>query len=114
MSAETEMIDAISAADLVSLTMVVADGRIHRFGRNKTSWYILFDGSLKAGAFGEWKSGVSQKFIESRDDITPEERRQIAGQMRAAAVQREAVEKTKHTHASITATRIIHPNGPNT
>jgi putative DNA primase/helicase len=106
MSAETEMIDAITAAGLVSLTMVVADGRIHRFGRNKTCWYILFDGSLKAGAFGDWKSGVSQKFIESRDDITPEERQQIAKQMREAVVQREAIEKSKHAHASTTVTRI--------
>ena len=62
--------------------------------------YVFFDGHVKAGAFGDWKTGVSEKFIEARQDITPKDRQRIAQQMRDAAVQRERMLRATQARAA--------------
>jgi putative DNA primase/helicase len=89
MNVETEIAEVMRACGIMPPRYISFDGKIHRFGKNKSSWCIFFDGHVKAGAFGDWKTGVSEKFIESRDDITSKDRQRIAQQMRDAAAQRE-------------------------
>ena len=89
MNVEAEIADVMRSCGLMPPRYITFDGKIHRFGKNKSSWCVFFDGHIKAGAFGDWKTGVSEKFIEARQDITPKDRQRIAQQMREAASKRE-------------------------
>jgi len=33
---------------------IIEDGKIHRFGKNKNSWYVYYPDGLPAGSFGNW------------------------------------------------------------
>jgi putative DNA primase/helicase len=111
MNVEIEIAEAMRANGIMPPRYISLDGKLRRFGKNKSSWCVFFDGHVKAGAFGDWKTGVSEKYVESRQDITPKDRQRIAQQMREAAVQREANEKANRKQASIEAARIC--NGAN-
>ena len=100
MSAESDIADAMLTYGIAPPSVIAFDGKIHRFGKNKSSWYVFFDGHVKAGAFGDWKTGVSEKFIEARQDITPKDRQRIARQMRDAAALRERELQAAHEQAA--------------
>jgi putative DNA primase/helicase len=106
MNVEIEIAEAMRACGIMPPRYISFDGEIHRFGKNKSCWCVFFDGHVKAGAFGDWKTGVSEKYVESRQDITPKDRQRIAQQMRAAAAQRERELKAAHTQAASEAARI--------
>ena len=59
---------AIQYAGLHSPGVIEADGKLHRFSSNgkrgdDAGWYVLYlDGIIPAGAFGDWRSGASQKW----------------------------------------------------
>jgi len=36
---------------------VILDGKIHRFGAKKSSWYVAYGDGIPAGIFGNWKTG---------------------------------------------------------
>jgi putative DNA primase/helicase len=61
---EQAFVQAIAEAGLEPPGHIVADGRLHRFSTNGNAadaagWYV-FHG--EAGAFGDWRSGVNQKW----------------------------------------------------
>ena len=105
-SPETEMAEAMCAYGMKPPNQIVFDGKIHRFGRKKSGWYVGFDGGVKAGAFGDWKLGITEKFIEPRQDITALDRRRIGQAMREAAVQREHEIKAKREQVARECTAI--------
>ena len=43
------------------------DGQIHRFatrdGHDDAGWYVLFDDTIPAGAFGDWRLGTTNSFV---------------------------------------------------
>jgi putative DNA primase/helicase len=100
MNVEIEIAEVMRSFGIMPPRYISFDGKLHRFGKNKTSWCVFFDGRIKAGAFGDWKTGVSEKYVESRQNITPTDRQQIAQQMREAAVQRERVLRATHVKAA--------------
>jgi putative DNA primase/helicase len=100
MNVETEIAEVMRACGIMPPRYIAFDGKIHRFGKNKSSWYVFFDGHIKAGAFGDWKSGVNEKYVESRQDIKPKDRQRIAHQMREAAAQRERELRATHVKAA--------------
>jgi len=100
MTVEIEIAEAMRANGIIPPKYISFDGKLRRFGPKKSSWCVFFDGNVKAGAFGDWKTGVSEKFIEARQDITPKDRQRIAQQMREAAAQREAELKTSYEKAA--------------
>ncbi len=53
---------AMSDAGITPPDVIVFDGKLHRFGTKKTSWYVAHDGKIPAGAFGDWKQGSSQNW----------------------------------------------------
>lgn len=64
---EFQMMYAIDASGLEPPDNVIIDGAIHRFNpdgkpRNKSGWYIAYPDGVVAGAFGDWKSGVHQRW----------------------------------------------------
>ena len=100
MNVETEIAEAMRANGIMPPRYISFDGKLRRFGPNKSSWCVFFDGNIKAGAFGDWKTGVSEKFIEARQDITPKDRQRIARQMRDAAALRERELQAAHEQAA--------------
>ena len=65
MSAVEQFRDAIAAAGLRPPDMVIADGKLHRFptngrGGDDAGWYVLYGDDLPAGAYGDWRTGVSE------------------------------------------------------
>ena len=95
-SAEIEIAEVMRTCGIMPPSFIPFDGKIHRFGKNKSSWCVFFDGHIKAGAFGDWKIGVNEKYIESGKEITPKDRQRIAQQMRDAAAQRERELRLTH------------------
>lgn len=56
--------------------MIIADGQIHRFGHKKNSWYVLHQGTISGGAFGDWKKEINQTWYSKQpNQFNPEERK---------------------------------------
>jgi hypothetical protein len=106
MNPEIEAADAMRACGITPPNHIIFDGRIRRFGRKKSGWCVFFDGQVKAGAFGDWKLGITEKFIESRQTLTPMDRKRIGQVMRDAAAQRERELKAKYEQAAKDCTAI--------
>jgi len=56
---------AIQGAGIEPPDVIEADGRLHRFSTNgkrsdDAGWYVLHDDGIPAGAFGCWRSGISE------------------------------------------------------
>jgi putative DNA primase/helicase len=62
---EVQLKDAISNAGFEPPTHVNFDGKIHRFGKKKSCWYIAYSGEICAGAFGDWKDGYSHNWRQN-------------------------------------------------
>ncbi|WP_061942896.1 DUF927 domain-containing protein [Collimonas pratensis] len=85
---------------------IVADGAIRRFDspddkRGKQSaWYILHDGDLPAGAFGDWKTDLSEKWCsKSIASLSPMERQQHSDRIKQVS-ERAAAAKLAHQAAA--------------
>lgn len=80
----TEIIDTFKSAVFSALskspTKVIADGALHRFSIDKrgdnVGWYKLHLDGVPAGAFGNWKTGESHKWVygSGYQELTIEER----------------------------------------
>jgi phage/plasmid primase-like uncharacterized protein len=91
MSISDKLIQIMQDAGLKPDCVPVADGKIHRFhdkndkpGTNN-GWYIFFDGDVLGGAFGNWRSGLSETWCEKRStEMTESERYLFRQQMKVA------------------------------
>lgn len=59
--------DAIQSAGLEPPDAIQADGKLHRFSSNgkhgdDAGWYILHGDGIPAGAFGDWRTAISQSW----------------------------------------------------
>ncbi len=64
-AAVEQFMDAIQAAGLTPSESIIPDDRIHRFPSNgkkhgDDGWYIYHANGLPAGAFGDWRIGLSE------------------------------------------------------
>ena len=82
-------------------------GKPHRFqvsgDRNGTmnGWYVLFGDGIPAGEFGSWKSGIRQTWCaKGYDELSDDERQQIAVRMAEAKAAREAEERERQGEAA--------------
>lgn len=98
--------DAIRAAGLNPPDVIEADGKLRRFGTNgkrsdDAGWYIAHDDGIPAGAFGDWRTGLSQTWrADIGRGLTPAE--EAAHRERAAAMRqaREAEEAKRRKDAA--------------
>ena len=89
--------------------VIHGDGTLYRFSTNgkrmdQSGWYVLHDdGDVPAGAFGCWRSGLSQTWC-SKDThaMTQAERSTHHQRMQAIAQQREA-DKAQRQHDAAAA-----------
>jgi putative DNA primase/helicase len=119
MSAPIEQFrDAIQSAGLIPPDVIEADGKLRRFPSNgkqgdDAGWYVLHDGGIPAGTFGDWRNGLSQSW---RADIG---RKLTAGEiaahkanMEAIRRQREEDQALRHTEAASRAKAILEAATP--
>jgi len=98
--------DAIRAAGLNPPDVIEADGKLRRFGTNgrrsdDAGWYAFHDDGIPAGAFGDWRTGLSQTWrADIGRKLTPAE--EAAHRERAAAMRqaREAEEAKRRGEAA--------------
>lgn len=105
-SAIEQFREAIRAAGLNPPEVIEADGKLRRFGTNgkrsdDAGWYIAHDDGIPAGAFGDWRTGLSQTWrADIGRKLTPAE--EAAHRERAAAMRqaREAEEAKRRKDAA--------------
>src|SRR5262249_28525853 len=78
---------------------IVADSKIHRFSTNgnrkdDAGWYILHLDGLPAGAFGDWRSNISETWCAaSETTLTAEQRAELQRFYASARRARSAEQK---------------------
>lgn len=81
---------AIAACGLTPPDRVFVDGTLHRFStnglaRDNAGWYVVHDGDLPAGIFGDWRSGLQSTWCaRSRDSLTQPEKQALRASIHAA------------------------------
>jgi putative DNA primase/helicase len=97
---------ALSRAGLTPPEMIVADGKLRRFATNgrrddDSGWYVLYDDGIAAGAFGDWRSDINEKWrADVGRELTHTEAKAIAERMERARANREQVEAQRRTDAA--------------
>ena len=80
---------AIAGTGLTPPDTIRADGALHRFSSNgkradDSGWYVLHAGDVPAGAFGCWRSGMSETWrADIGRELTDEERREYRNRQNA-------------------------------
>lgn len=87
---------AIEAAGLAAPAAILADGRLHRFPTaarrgDDAGWYVLHDDGIAAGAFGDWRTGLSATWRADRP-LRPLRPSRRAPRLRPVAVDRQRVD----------------------
>lgn len=59
-SYEEQFLRALDKLELHPEEEIQIDGEIHRFGQNKSGWYIIFPGEIPCGRFGDWRQDIDQ------------------------------------------------------
>jgi len=98
---ELQLIQDIKNQGYTPPTSIIFDGEIHRFGKNKSGWYVAYPGRIHAGAYGDWKDGST---INWREDIGREltTAEQIEHANRVKQI-KEASEKARNRKAELAA-----------
>jgi putative DNA primase/helicase len=90
---------AIATDGLTPPNEILDDGLIHRFSSDskrhrKNGWYSLHSGVIAAGAFGDWRLGITQTWC-SKCDMTITERERWIHRKHVAEIGRHQEEKLK-------------------
>src|SRR2546423_13072220 len=103
---------AIFSAGLTPPEVIEPNGKLHRFASNgkpsdDAGWYVFHDDGIPAGAFGDWRGGLSETW---RADIgrrlSPSEEAAHQGRVDATRREREAEEAKRKSEAREKAARI--------
>lgn len=79
MQALEQFKQAMAHAGLPPPEAICPDGAIHRFSTNgkkgdTSGWYVFHADGIPAGAFGDWRQGLSQDWSsKERSAMSPEE-----------------------------------------
>jgi len=107
----TEFRAAIASAGLTPPDAIEADGKLRRFASNgkrsdDSGWYVFHDDGIPAGAYGDWRTGVSETWrADVGRPLTEEERRRLAAKAEADRKAREEEEARRHAEARAEAER---------
>lgn len=99
---------AIEAAGLSAPADIRADGKLHRFATSArpgddAGWYVLHAEPVPAGAFGDWRSGLSQTWRAGRR----QRERRTFGEL--PVVMRQKGEERSRTEAAMSLWRAADP-----
>ncbi len=107
----SEFREAMISEGITPPEAILADGILHRFKINgkKNGWYVFYNENIPAGAFGDWRRGISSKWCAKRiNQMSAIERKAHSTQMKIATKQREAVVIQEQTEAVKRAQSIWH------
>lgn len=97
---------AMDAAGLHTKDNIIPDGKLHRFTvesdkpGSKNGWYVIYDDSLPAGAFGCWKRQVSVIWCAKSDrKMTAVERAEFTRRMNEVRHARAVEEQARRLEA---------------
>ena len=100
---------AMAGAGITPPDVIHADGLLHRFTTNgkrsdAAGWYCLHGDNLPAGAFGDWRQGMTQTWC-SKDSatMTQEEREAYRQRMQQIQAQRDAEQAQNRAEAKVRA-----------
>ncbi|MGH8591400.1 MAG: toprim domain-containing protein, partial [Gammaproteobacteria bacterium] len=106
--------DSTRAADQFAAAMrargltppeIIEPGKLHRFSSNGRArddggWYVFHDDGIPAGAFGDWRTGVSQTWrADIGRELTPREEADHRARMDAMRRERKAEQARRHAEA---------------
>jgi len=111
-AATTQFRNAISAAGITPPSEIVGDGELRRFPsdgkrHDDAAWYVFHEDGIPAGAFGNWRTGISQTWRADagRKLSNAEEAKQHA-LMDDARRKRDSEEVRRHSLAAIAAEKL--------
>lgn len=106
MSPLDNFLTAIAAAGMEPPAEIHPDGRLHRFSPagkrgDDAGWYVLHLDGVPAGAFGNWREGLSQCW-SAKDErrMTPAERSALGRRLEAARRLRDAELRQRQAKAA--------------
>lgn len=98
-----EFRSAISDKGTPAPDHIITDGRIHRFDvdrrGDKAGWYAFYPDGVAAGAFGNWKEGVTHKWSSKNSDMSTEERAAFKRRMAKAEKKRTTLKEKSQERA---------------
>ncbi len=101
-----EFRQAIEAAGLTPPPEITADGHLHRFPSNgnpddDAGWYVAYLDGIPAGAFGDWRVGINEKWCaKSVQSLTKDERARFQERIITAQQQRADEDQWRHQEAA--------------
>jgi len=101
--------DAMHSAGLNPPEVIEADGEMHRFSANgkrddDSGWYVLHVDGIPAGAFGDWRADLSEKWrADIGRELSDSERAAYRARMDAMRAAREAEQAQRRAEARSTA-----------
>jgi putative DNA primase/helicase len=103
---------AILATGIEPPKNIVADGKIHRFSTNGSrnddaGWYVLHLDVLPAGAFGDWRANINERWCATSDTLlTAEQRAELQRFYESAKLARNAQQQGTWNEAADQAKRL--------
>lgn len=94
------------AAGITPPAEVIPDGELHRFSSggkpgDTSGWYVLYSDPIPAGAFGCWRTQVSEKWSsKASSDLSSHEQRLLSQNMEQVKALRESELKMRHADAA--------------
>jgi putative DNA primase/helicase len=104
--------DAIQAAGVTPPEVIEADGKLRRFSSNgrrgdDAGWYVLYSDGIPAGAFGDWRSGISETWrADLGRRLTPAEEAEARRSIEKAKAEAEAERQRRAKRAAELAAAI--------
>jgi putative DNA primase/helicase len=118
LSIVSEFRKAICAAGLTPPDEIIPDGKLHRFATNgrcndDAGWYVLHVDGIPAGAFGDWRSGISSTWrADIARTLTADEEVEHRRRIESACRRAEAERRARSERAAALAAEIWKAAGP--
>lgn len=107
-SAIHAFLEAIAGVGITPPSDIIPDGRVHRFSsngktRDVSGWYALHLDGRPAGAFGDWRTGISQTWVDSsQPPMTQAEREAFNQKVRVAREAYRAEQEARYKATAMT------------
>ena len=108
-----QFIDAMRAAGLEPPEAIKDSGKLERFSasgkrRDDSGWYVYHADGVPAGAFGDWRQGISTQWCANIGrSLSPEEVKANRERMEQGRQQAEAERQRKAKQAAATAKKLL-------
>ena len=113
MNAADQFHQAMTAAGLEAPGVILDDGALRRFGKGKACWYVLHGDGIPAGAFGDWRAGLTCTWCaKSEIAMTAAELAAHRQRVKAMRAQRDADEAARQQDEAAKAAARWQAAGP--